>query len=103
MDEVPTRKFAEAHAKAVVDGDMESVTNDFIPDLRGQVPDIAKQLPQPVENAEVKKVDVEDDHANVVIEYSNETQSLRDPHALGRSRRAPDDRGRRARRRLIRR
>jgi hypothetical protein len=77
MDEVPTRKFAEAHAKAVVDGDMDSVTNDFIPDLRGQVSDIAQQLPQPVENAEVKKVDVEDDHANVVIEYSNETQSIR--------------------------
>ena len=76
MDEVPTRKHAEAHAKAVIEGDMDSVTNDFVPDMRDRVPEIAKQLPQPVENAEVEHVDVKDDHAMVRIRYSNEEQSL---------------------------
>lgn len=76
MDEVPTRKHAEAHAKAVVDGDIDSVTNDFVPDMRDQVKGIAQQLPQPVEKAEVEKVDMEDDHATVRIRYSNEEESL---------------------------
>jgi hypothetical protein len=76
MDEVPTRSHAEAHAKAVVDGDMEAVTADFAPALRDQVPEIAKSLPQPVTDAEVMKVDMGDDHATVRIQYSNDTQRV---------------------------
>ena len=76
MDEVPTRNHAEAHAKAVVDGDMDAVMADFVPEMRGSVGEIAQQLPQPVESAEVKKVDVEDDRATVEIQYSNDDQSL---------------------------
>ena len=76
MDEVPTRQHAEAHAKAVVDGDMDSVTNDFVPDMRDKVPGLAEHLPQPVESADVEKVDVEDDHAMVQIRYSNERESV---------------------------
>lgn len=76
MDEVPTRKHAEAHAKAVVDGDIESVTNDFVPDQRGAVKEIAPLLPQPTTDAEVIKLDVEDDHATVEIRYSNDETSL---------------------------
>ena len=76
MDEVPTRKHAEAHAKAVVDGDMDSVTNDFVPGMRDKVEGIAQQLPQPVENADVEMVDMHDDHATVRIRYSNEEESL---------------------------
>jgi 5,10-methenyltetrahydromethanopterin hydrogenase len=76
MDEVPARKHAEAHAKAVVDGDMDSVTNDFVPELRGKVPEIAKSLPQPTTDAEVVKFDMEDDHATVQIRYSNDDESV---------------------------
>jgi 5,10-methenyltetrahydromethanopterin hydrogenase len=76
MDEVPTRHHVEAHAKAVVDGDMESVTNDFVPDMRDRVKGIAEQLPQPVEGAEVVKFDMEDDHAIAHIRYSNDDESL---------------------------
>jgi hypothetical protein len=76
MDEVPTRKHAEAHAKAVVEGDMDSVVNDFIPELRGNVSGLAEKLPQPVTRAEVEKVDMEDDHATVRIRYSNDDESL---------------------------
>ena len=76
MDEVPTRKIVEAHAKAVVDGDMDTVVNDFAPDLRGNVNELAQHLPQPVTDADVRKLDVEDDHADVEIHYSNDEQSL---------------------------
>lgn len=76
MDEVPTRKHAEAHAKAVVDGDMETVTNDFVPEMRGAVKEIAPLLPQPVTRAEVEKLEMEDDHATVEIRYSNDDESL---------------------------
>ena len=76
MDEIPTRKIIEAHAKAVVDGDMDTVVNDFAPDLRGNVNELAQNLPQPVTDADVRKLDVEDDHADVEIHYSNENESL---------------------------
>ena len=76
MDEVPTRQHAEAHAKAVVEGDMDSVTNDFVPDLRDNVQGVASKLPQPTENADIEKFDMEDDHATVQIRYSNERESI---------------------------
>jgi 5,10-methenyltetrahydromethanopterin hydrogenase len=76
MDEVPARKHAEAHAKAVVEGDTDSVTNDFVPDMRDGVQEVVQKLPQPTENAEIEKFDVEEDHAMVQIRYSNERESV---------------------------
>jgi 5,10-methenyltetrahydromethanopterin hydrogenase len=76
MDEVPTRQHVEAHVKAVLEGDMDTVTNDFVPDMRDKVQGIASKLPQPTEDAEIEKLDMEDDHANVQIRYSNERESV---------------------------
>lgn len=76
MDEAPTRKHVEAHAKAVVDGDMDSVVNDIVPDLRQGAQDIAGKLPQPTEDAEIEKFEMEDGHAIAQIRYSNERESL---------------------------
>ena len=76
MDEAPTRKHVEAHAKAVEDGDMDSVTNDFVPDLRDRVEGLASKLPKPVDSTEVEKLEVHDDHADVQIRYSNERESV---------------------------
>jgi 5,10-methenyltetrahydromethanopterin hydrogenase len=76
MDEVPTRKHAEAHVKAILEGDMDSATNDFVPDMRDQVQDVTAKLPQPTEDATIEKLDMEDDHAIVQIRYSNETESV---------------------------
>jgi 5,10-methenyltetrahydromethanopterin hydrogenase len=77
MDEVPARNHAEAHAKAVVDGDMDAVIADFVPDMRDKVPEIAKQLPQPTTDAEVVRFDMDDgDKATVQIRYSNDDTSL---------------------------
>lgn len=74
MDEIPTRRIVDAHAKAVVDGDMDTVVNDFAPDLRGNVNELAQHLPQPVTDADVRKFAIEDDHADVEIHYSNDEQ-----------------------------
>jgi 5,10-methenyltetrahydromethanopterin hydrogenase len=76
MDEVPTRKHAEAHLKALLDGDMDTATRDFVPDMRDQLQDIAEKLPQPTEEAEIEKLEMEDDHAIVQIRYSNERESV---------------------------
>ena len=76
MDEIPTRKVVEAHAKAVVDGDMDTVVADFAPDLRNDAKEIAPQLPQPTTDSDIEKFEMEDDHANVLIRYSNEEASL---------------------------
>ncbi len=77
MDEVPTRKHAEAHAKAVVDDDIDSVLNDLVPDIRDEGKQIAQKLPQPTTDAEIAKLDMHDDHAIAEIVYSNEEESLR--------------------------
>jgi 5,10-methenyltetrahydromethanopterin hydrogenase len=76
MDEVPTRNHAEAHAKAVVDGDMDTVTNDFVPEMRDGIGDVAQKLPQPTTDAEIERFEMEDDHAVVQIRYSNDDGSL---------------------------
>ena len=76
MDEAPTRRHAEAHAKAVVEGDMDTVENDLVPEIRDQLQEVAGKLPQPTEDAEVEKLEMEDDHAVVLIRYSNERESV---------------------------
>jgi 5,10-methenyltetrahydromethanopterin hydrogenase len=76
MDEVPTRQHVEAHVKAVLEGDMESITNDFVPDMRDKVQGLAEKLPRPTEDADIEKIDMEDDHAKVQIRYSNERESV---------------------------
>ena len=76
MDEVPTRNIVEAHAKAVVDGDMDTAAADFAPDLRNSVNDLAQRLPQPTTDADVEKFEMSDDHADVRIRYSNDDTNL---------------------------
>ncbi len=76
MDEVPTRQHVEAHVKAVLEGDMDTAANDFVPDMRDKVDDVTGKLPQPIENADVEKLDMKDDHAIAQIRYSNERESV---------------------------
>src|SRR4051812_13897194 len=76
MDEVPTRTHVEAHAKAVVEGDMDTVANDFVPEMRDGIGEVAQKLPQPTTDADIEKLDLEDDHAVVQILYSNAEGSL---------------------------
>jgi hypothetical protein len=70
MNESKAREAIQAHADAVVSGDFDHVIADFSEELRPQVPEIAKVLPQPVESAEVVSVDLSDDEAVAQIRYS---------------------------------
>ena len=70
MNESLARECIQAHADAVVSGDFDHVVADFSEELRPQVPEIAKLLPQPVESAEVVSVETGDDEAVAQIRYS---------------------------------
>jgi hypothetical protein len=70
MDQHAMEQHAEQHAYSVVRGDMEAVAADLIPELRPALPEVGKILPQPVTSADVKRVDADDDHTIVEIEYT---------------------------------
>ena len=70
MDDSRTREHIQAHADAVVRGDFDHVIADFTEQLRPQVPEIAKALPQPVERAEVLSVEIGDEESIAQIKYS---------------------------------
>lgn len=76
MDEERTRKCVQDHADAVVRGDIEAVTNDFAPDLRPQVPQIAQSLPHPVTSAEVRSLQVGDEESVAEIHYEGENGNV---------------------------
>ncbi|HEY2771835.1 MAG TPA: hypothetical protein VGI87_14765 [Solirubrobacteraceae bacterium] len=76
MDENTTRSCIQAHADAVVRGDMDHVVSDFKEELRPQVPEIGKQLPQPVTSAEVLGVEMGDDSSYATIKYTGPDKEL---------------------------
>lgn len=70
MDDAKARQAIQAHADAVVSGDFDHVVNDFTEELKPQVPELAKVLPQPVESAEVLSVEMGDEEAVAQIKYA---------------------------------
>lgn len=73
MDEARVEQTIQDHADAVVRGDMETVTNDFCEEMRPQVPEIAKALPLPASEAEVRSLEVGDDEAVARIQYKGDS------------------------------
>jgi hypothetical protein len=73
MDDANARSHIQDHADAVVRGDMGAVIADFSEDLRPQVPELAKALPQPVTSAEVLSVDVGEDECVAMIHYTGDS------------------------------
>lgn len=76
MDANTTRSCVQAHADAVVRGDMDHVVSDFKEELRPQVPEIGKQLPQPVTSADVLGVEMGDDTSYATIKYTGPDKEL---------------------------
>jgi hypothetical protein len=76
MHQQQTRDTVQAHADAVVRGDFGHVTNDFIEEMRPQVPAIGQALPQPVTSAEVRSLTVGDDESVAEIHYAGENGSV---------------------------
>ncbi len=73
MDEAQTRTCVQEHADAVLRGDIEAVTNDFVEELRPQVPTLAQGLPLPVSSAEVLSVEVGADESVAMIRYTGDS------------------------------
>lgn len=73
MDEDQTRQAVQAHADAVVRGDMDHVINDFTEELRPQVPELAKGLPLPASRSEVRSLTVGADESVAEILYVGES------------------------------
>ena len=69
MEETKTREHVEGHLDAVIRGDMEAITNDFIEEMRPQVPEIARSLPSPVKSGEVRKLEVGEEEAVAEVHY----------------------------------
>ena len=89
MDEAKTRDHIQAHADAVVAGDMDTVIADLSEELRPQAPELAKVLPMPVTEAEVVSLDVGDAESTATIRYAGDGEvTLRstwqgeDPHPV---------------------
>jgi hypothetical protein len=76
MDDTTTRSHVQAHADAVVRGDIDHVVSDFIEEMRPQVPQIAQSLPQPVTSAEVLSIEVGDEESVARIRYTGDTASV---------------------------
>lgn len=73
MDEANARSHIEAHAEAVVRGDMDAVVADFSPELRSQVPGVAPALlPLPVKAAELLNIEAGDGESVAWIRFSGD-------------------------------
>lgn len=72
-----TREHIQPHADAVVAGDMETVIADFSEELRPEVPELAKALPQPVTAAEVLSLDIGGAESVATIRYSGDSAELK--------------------------
>lgn len=72
MDEKEIRAVAEAHAAAVVAGDMDHVMGDITASAVEEVGALAGQLPSPVTAASVVNMGVTDNEAVADIVYSND-------------------------------
>lgn len=76
MDETSTRSCIEAHADAVVRGDMDAILADFSEELRPRVPELAQLLPQPTTSADIQNIDAGETESVSTITYSGESSSV---------------------------
>ena len=73
MDEARTRDAVDAHAQAVVRGDMDAVVADLSEELQPQADEIGRILPLPVTDADVLSLEIGADEAVSEIRYAGES------------------------------
>lgn len=76
MDEAAARDHIEAHADAVVRGDIDAILSDFSEQLRPEVPQLAQALPQPVTSADIQNIDFGEDESVSTIRYSGQDSAV---------------------------
>jgi hypothetical protein len=70
MDEAQIRQRAEAHAEAVVDGDLGRAASDLAPEAQKEAAAVMKLIPNPVRSAQVRDVNPEGDALVAGIVYA---------------------------------
>ncbi len=70
MDEAAVRQAAQSHGDATVAGDLRTAAQDLTPEAMAQAGGVMKQMPDPLEGAEVSSVEMDGDEAVVSIVYS---------------------------------
>ena len=76
MDEATFRDYVQKHADAVQSGDVNALTDDFAAEMRPQIPEIAKSLPQPVTAAEVLSVETGEETSYAQIKYTGQGEEV---------------------------
>jgi hypothetical protein len=56
MDEALVRKHAEAHASAMVDGDLRRAASDLAPEAQREAGSVMKKMPDPIHSAQIQEV-----------------------------------------------
>ena len=75
MDENTVREHAQAHADAVVQGDLGRASGDLTDEAKQQAPAVMKQLPRPTMSASVEAVTADGDEFVARIRYSGESDA----------------------------
>jgi hypothetical protein len=74
MDENTVRARAEAHAQAMVAGDLNRAASDLSPEAMENAGAVMRAMPRPVTDAEVLTADADGDAIVCKIRYSGETR-----------------------------
>jgi hypothetical protein len=74
MDEDAVRAHAEAHGRAVVEGDLRRAASDLGGVARRQAAGVMEHVPKDVSSVEVTMIDNQDRHCIVDTTYSGPTQ-----------------------------
>ena len=64
------REHAEAHARAMEEGDLRRAASDLTEEARGAAGVVMAEMPNPVESAEVLSVETSGDEGVVCIRFS---------------------------------
>ena len=72
IDEATVLRHAEAHGRAVQEGDLRTVARDLAEEARAAAADVMREVPSPVTEAEVLSVEVSENQATARIRYAGE-------------------------------
>ena len=70
MDEGDVRRHAEAHARAMVDGDLRRAASDLAPEAQKDAGSVMKKMPDPVTGAQIQEIVVDGDSVVARIFYA---------------------------------
>jgi hypothetical protein len=76
MDEPMVRERAEAHAQAMVDGDLRRAASDLTPEAQAGAAAVMKKMPNPVQGAQVQDVASDGDVVVATILYTGGSAEL---------------------------